>query len=119
MIMMPTAEFRIELGQGLERVTGSLRSGSRDRRSATTGAATSGRNHRRLTDGAERRVAHARTVGIVEVAVFDLLDAGEPLLHDLHIRGHDGFAEAAKFFLVLLLNGGEEGLIRNAVVLEE
>src|SRR5205814_3385920 len=60
-IMMPTAEFRIELGQCLERVTGSLRSGSRDRRSATTGAATSGRNHRRLTDGAERRVAHART----------------------------------------------------------
>ena len=75
--------------------------------------------HRRVADRPHRRIAHARTIRIVELAVFDFLHAREALLHHEHVRSDDRFAEAAELFFILLLDRREERLVGDAVDLQE
>src|SRR5207253_1699908 len=82
-------------------------------------AATGGRDHRHVAYGTDWRITHARAVRIFDFAVFDFLHAGEALLHHLHVRGNNRFAEPAKFLLVLMFDRREKGFIADAVVLQE
>src|SRR5439155_6662191 len=74
MIGVAVAEFGIELRQSLESITRSLGRGRGDG-AAATGAAPGGWNERDVAHWPNRRVTHARAVGVLEVAVLDFLHA--------------------------------------------
>src|SRR5262249_22485232 len=118
-ISVTTAEFTVEFRQGLESVARCLGRRSRNRMSAASSAATSRWDHGQVTLRTDGRIAHAGTIGRFEFAVIDLLDARKALLHDLHVRGNDSFAEAAELLLVLLLDRRQEGFVADVVMLEE
>src|SRR6185436_17772062 len=82
MIRKSVSKFRIELRQSLESITRGLRRRSGNSGRAATSAATCSWDHRRFTVRSDRRVAHARSIGIVKISVLDFLNAGEALLHD-------------------------------------
>ena len=67
----------------------------------------------------EHRVAHARGVGVFNFAVLDFHHALEAAEHHFHIRLHDSLAEAAKFFLVLIVHDLVVLLLAEVVILEK
>jgi len=56
-----------------------------ERAARAAGSATSRRDHGNIADRPQRGIAHARTVGICEIAILDFLHARETLLHDFHV----------------------------------
>src|SRR6185369_16313062 len=78
-------------------------------------AATGSRDKLEFLDGAQRRVAHAGTVRIIDFTVTDFLHATEAVFHHFHVGGDDGVTKATELFDVLFLNRGEKEFFRNVI----
>ncbi len=118
MIAQAATVFLVELRQSLKGRARHLIRRHGDARNNTSVAACR-RDDVVIAQRPDGRVAHAGTVGRIQLAVFDFLHPRKALHHDFHVGSHYRVAKAAKLLLILLADGLVEQLFGNVVVLEE